>query len=207
MQIPQENSMRERQARNGSRGHSLIEVMIVVVIILVISGISLIKLNPTLQQYHANAGMDQVKAALRQAREIAISNRRSIQVQFVLNPPLQTPGEYVILTQQNQPAGTTVLLTMPIENSDLFQTFGGQPDTPDGFGNGSGIFFGGLNGGPPTMEFQSDGEFTDGNGNFINGTVFLGVTGQPSTARAITVLGTTGRVRSYSISGTTWMVQ
>jgi prepilin-type N-terminal cleavage/methylation domain-containing protein len=207
VQIPQANSKRERRVGNGSRGHSLIEVLIVLVIILVVAGISLIRLNPQMQQYHANASMDAVKGALRQARELAISNRRTIQVQFAQNPAHETPGEYIILTQINVPVGQTVLLTLPIDNSVLFQTFPTMPDTPDGFGDGSGIFFGGVTGGPPVMNFQSDGEFTDGNGNFINGTVFLGVTGQPSTARAVTVLGTTGRVRSYMASGNFWVIQ
>ena len=50
--------------------------------------------------------------------------------------------------------------------------------------------------------FQSDGEFLDG-ATFlpINGTVYLGVTGQTSTARAVTVLGTTGRVRGWKSNG------
>jgi hypothetical protein len=56
------------------------------------------------------------------------------------------------------------------------------------------------------MLFQSDGELVDG-ATFqpINGTVFLGLTAQTATARAITVLGGTGRVRGWKISGNTWM--
>jgi hypothetical protein len=54
------------------------------------------------------------------------------------------------------------------------------------------------------MMYQSDGTFTAlGTGIPINGTVFLAVPNQPTTSRAITILGATGRVRSYHISGTT----
>jgi hypothetical protein len=38
-------------------------------------------------------------------------------------------------------------------------------------------------------------------GNFINGSVFLGQNNTAATARAVTVLGTTGRIRAYNING------
>jgi hypothetical protein len=38
----------------------------------------------------------------------------------------------------------------------------------------------------------------------VNGTVFVGVPGLPYTARAVTILGATGRIRSYHWNGTTW---
>jgi hypothetical protein len=81
----------------------------------------------------------------------------------------------------------------------------GMPDTPDAYGNANPIEFESVANGPVGgMVFQSDGEFLDG-ATFlpINGTVFLGITGQQSTARAVTVLGTTGRVRGWKSTGAT----
>jgi hypothetical protein len=84
-----------------------------------------------------------------------------------------------------------------------------MPDTPDGFGNGYAIEFEGLNGLPVAgMLFQSDGELVDGSTFLpISGTVFIGVTGSNNTtaARAVTVLGTTGRVRGWRSQGSTWV--
>jgi hypothetical protein len=40
-----------------------------------------------------------------------------------------------------------------------------------------------------------------GNNNPINATFFIGVAGKVNTARAVTVLGATGRVRSYFWTG------
>jgi hypothetical protein len=99
-----------------------------------------------------------------------------------------------------------ILLMLPIQNSVVYTTYVGEPDTPDGYGNAAPVYFGGVANGPPAgMVYQSDGTFVvNGIGTPINGTVFLGIPGQPSTARAITVLGTTGRVRSYHISGASW---
>ena len=55
------------------------------------------------------------------------------------------------------------------------------------------------------MLFQSDGELVDG-ATFqpINGTVFLGFPGKNTSARAITVLGGTGRVRGWKGTGANW---
>ena len=56
------------------------------------------------------------------------------------------------------------------------------------------------------MFFQADGTFVNLSGAYVNGTVFLGDTNVVATARAVTVLGTTGRVRSYHITsgGSAW---
>jgi hypothetical protein len=81
----------------------------------------------------------------------------------------------------------------------------GAPDTPDGFGNKGAVEFGGLVGGPPTMLFQSDGTFVDTNGNLMNGTVFIGIPNVPTSGRAVTVVGATGRIRMYKANPTGWM--
>ena len=78
------------------------------------------------------------------------------------------------------------------------------PDTPMGFGNGAPIMFGGIAGGPPIMKFTTNGSFIDAGNTLVNGTVFLGIAGKPSTARAVTILGATGRVRQYHYDGTQW---
>ena len=199
----------EFNARRGgdqARGFSMIEMCVVIAISLVIGAIAIIQARPALMQINANNAKDEVQGALRQARESAISDRRDVQVEFLVNPAGNPPGSYVRLTRIGGACcANTVILMEPISNNVIFTTFAGEPDSPDGFGNGGAIFFGGVVGGPPAgMVYQSDGEFvTSGTGIPINGTVFLGVTGQATTARAITVLGATGRVRSYHISGTT----
>ena len=195
-----------RRGGDQARGFSMIEMCVVIAISLVIAGIAILQAQPALMQIHANTAKDEVQGALRQARETAISDRRDVQVEFLVNPAGNPPGSYVRLTRIGGACcANTVILMMPISNSVIYTTFVGEPDSPDGFGNGGAIYFGGIAGGPPAgMVYQSDGTFvTSGTGIPINGTVFLGVTGQPTTARAITILGATGRVRSYHISGTT----
>ena len=117
------------------------------------------------------------------------------------------------MTERNAPpygpagAGADVVLsTVPIQAPAQFLVNAAAVDTPDNFGNASAIEFEGQNPGPVGgMLFQSDGELIDGlTFQPINGTVFLGVANQPLAARAITVLGSTGRVRGWKFNGVAW---
>src|SRR6267143_579947 len=185
-----------------NRGFTLIETLIVIAMSMTLMAISMFQLQPAMQLFRSRAATDQVKNILRQARELAISERRSVVVQFVGNNTIEL---FQVLEPTNTIASTP-FLTVPLESGVQFMTLSGETDTPDSFGIPStgGIEFGGIAGAPPTgMQFQSDGTFTDGTGNPINGTVFLGSPNANSTAGAVTVLGNTGRVRRdyYSRSG------
>lgn len=200
------------RAIGGEHGFSMIEMVVVIGIIFIVLATALIQLQPSIQQYRANVARDQIQGALRQARELAISQRRYVQVQFNVTPPCPPVAQVpacVALTRLGGPGDPTVLYALPIENSVQFMTFAGMPDTPDGYGvpAGGGIMFGGVVGGPNTMMYQSDGTFVNGAGTTLNGTVFMGIPGFVSTARAVTVLGTTGRVRSYNGIGSAWATQ
>jgi type II secretory pathway pseudopilin PulG len=180
------------------RGFSVIEMMVVVLITMIVAAMALIAMSPTRQQIQADAAMVQVASQLRLARERAIEQRRDVLVSF------DTAANTITLTQQNLPAGSTVLSTIPIQAPAQFMLMPGMSDTPDAFGDKSAIYFEGLSGGPVGMGFQSDGTFIDGAGNLVNGTVFLGIAGVPSSARAITVLGATGKIRMYRAIGSGW---
>lgn len=210
--------------RRTMGGFSIIELLTSMLIILVVAGMAVIEMQPMWQQIQANAGMDQVKSTLRQARELAISERRTIAVQF-LNAATGTaclPSGGILtciaLTQMVVTAGTpptqalaaSPFLVLPIESRVQLRSFTGEPDTPDGFIGSApappnGLYYGSNTGAPATgMAFQSDGTFTDGNGNPINLSLFIGEVGIPSSARAVTVLGNTGRVFAYHGTGTAW---
>jgi len=197
-----------RSVPNHEHGFSLIEMTLVVAIIMVISAIAFIHIMPASQDANCDSAMRQVIVQLRQAREYSIANRRYVQVTF----PVVAGMPEVVITQRNTltaggGAVDTVLSTVPIHAPESFLVFNTLADTPDGYGNGAAIVFQGVSGGPVGgMLFQSDGELVSGTTFLpINGTVFLGLAGQTSTARAVTVLGGTGRVRGWKISGTTWM--
>jgi prepilin-type N-terminal cleavage/methylation domain-containing protein len=187
-----------------ANGFSLIELMVVLTIIFVVSAIAIPMLTTNLQQARVDAEMREVVDTLRQAREYSIANRRYVQISFPANNQIQ-------LTQMNNltpgagganPVLTTLTLAPP-----LVFNLDGMPDTPDAYGNANAIEINGINGGPPAgMYFQSDGQFVAAATYLpINGSLFMGYPGQKSTARAVTILGTTGRVRGWKSSGNaTW---
>lgn len=200
--------MKNREAKSkvarGQHGFSLIELMVVLTIIFIVSAIAVTMLTPNLQQARVDAEMREVLDTFRQAREFSIANRRYVQISFPANNQIQvtqmdnlTPGAGGV-----NPVLTTLTLAPP-----LVFNLDGMPDTPDAYGNGNAIEIAGINGGPPAgMYFQSDGQFVAAATYLpINGTVFMGYPGQQSTARAVTILGTTGRVRGWKSAGnTTW---
>jgi type II secretory pathway pseudopilin PulG len=189
------------------------ELMVVVGLIMVISAMAILEYLPTLQNARFDTAMREVIEQLRQAREYSIENRRYVQVTF---PTVVTAGgtQYeVVLTQRDDltvGAGNInpVLSTVPIQGPAQFALVSGV-DTPDNFSGGpptGPIMFEGLSGGPVGgMLFQSDGELVDGaTFQAINGTVFVGSPGKNTSARAVTVLGGTGRIRGWKGTGTTW---
>jgi prepilin-type N-terminal cleavage/methylation domain-containing protein len=188
---------------NSSRGFSMIELLISILVMGIMIAITIIQMQPVVQQMHANTAMNLVLGQLRSARQLSIAQRRDIQIQFLGNNEIKITE----LPVAGVVGAPRVLSDLFLNPTVSFQLFGGMPDTPDAFGNNFPVTFAGLNGGPPTMMYQSDGTFVDTNGNPINGTVFLGVTRIPTSARAITLLGTTGQVRTYKGNGASWLQQ
>jgi prepilin-type N-terminal cleavage/methylation domain-containing protein len=195
-----------RSRDTKGHGFSIIELLVVVAIIMIISAMAILQLPTALRNSRSDTAMRQVVDQMRQAREYAIANRRYIQISFATVAGLAQ----ITITQKNSlTAGAgpdKVLSVVPIQSPMQFTVFAAKGDTPDGYGNAAAIEFAGLNGGPPAgMYFQSDGELVAAVTYLpINGTVFVGATGDASTARAVTVLGTTGRVRGWNGTGATW---
>ena len=205
------------------RGFSILEMMIVTIVIFIVVAEAVLQLEPAWQQIQANSALNQVKTTLRQARELSISQRRTIIVAFPAagSGACHNSGNVsncITLTLMNvtagspptQTAATTPFLTAPLEGNVKFLTYTGEPDTPDAFIGTpptapNGIYTGSAAGAPTSgMQFESDGTFDNGSGVPINLTIFLGETNLPTTARAITILGNTGRVTWYQGTGKAW---
>jgi hypothetical protein len=113
-----------------------------------------------------------------------------------------------------------VKLNDGISTALQFYVFTSIPNTPMGplgFGNTTAIDLQAVNGGTPNaVMFSTSGGFVGdggvpvanyyavGNNDPVNATIFIGTPSNTATARAITVLGATGRVRSYYWNGTAW---
>lgn len=186
--------MRSKQRESG---FSLIEVIIVVALIGILVAFALINIGAILPGYRANQAMNQVFSQLRGARELAISQRREVQVQFVGANTIQ-------LTEIELVGANVVFPPITWEGGAQFYVFPAMADTPMQFGNCAAVCFENIANGPPTMKFTPGGTFIDGGNTLVDGTIFLGTPGNPLTARAVTILGATGRVRQYHWDGQTW---
>jgi prepilin-type N-terminal cleavage/methylation domain-containing protein len=191
--------MMESCPRMQQKGFTLIEGIMAVALISVVIGMAILGFRGLLQNAKANSGMDQVLSQLRSARERAIAHRCQVLVSFAGNNQLT-------LTEVWFKGVAPPPLTLTFEGNAIYTVFPNLPDVPApyNFGNLAPIYIGGISGGPPVMQFNSTGAFVDGGNTFLNGTIFLGIPGNSSTARAITILGATGRVREYHWNGAAW---
>ena len=175
-------------------GFSLVEIGIVILVISIFAGFALVNIEGIMPGIEANAALSLTVAQMRRGRELAIAGRRNIEVRFLDDNQIQ-------LVRFDVPNGRTVLSTVTLENGVEFLLFSGVPDTPDSFGRGDAVDFGGSN----TLIFLSDGTLVDDAGNPVHGSVFLGLPDHPETARAVTMVGATGRVRGYRWTGSSWI--
>ena len=76
----------------------------------------------------------------------------------------------------------------------------GPATTLDVFGNGVAVNFGAAT----TVKFSPDGMLLDQTGNILNGSVFISTSNLSWSARAVTIMGATGRVRGYRWNGVRW---
>ena len=174
-------------------GFTLVELVMVAALGTILMAITSVSIGHVLESTRGDAALAGVLSQLRQARDLAISRRRTIRVDFV------APNE-VRTTQLDIPSGTTLVGQFFLEGNVTFAQFATVPDTPDGFGAAAAVDFG-----SETPYFVVDGMLVDRSGAPLSGTVFLGLENEPLSARAVTVFGGTGHVRGYSWNGTSWM--
>ena len=203
--------------RKGSaeRGFSFLELVVVVGIITILAAFAVISTTSSTFNSRANAATDSVITQLRVARQMAISMRRNVLVQI-------TAPNQIQLTVETLPGENPATPIAPVYLNDnaqggaQFYLFQGLPDTPMNFGNSQAISFAPASGGAAGLSvmFSTSGTLvgstltsgfaTVGNNNPVNATLFIGLPGHQNTARAVTVLGATGRVRSYYWTGSSW---
>jgi type II secretory pathway pseudopilin PulG len=197
------------QLFRAEAGFSAVELVVVIAIAITLSAIAVVAFQPALKNAQGDAAMRQTLDAIRQARQYAITNRRYVQLTFSTGSPAT-----ITATQRNDIPitagfGTTnpVLFTISIEGPGTFYLANTTPDTPDAFGKCAPICIENTSGGPTSIFFQSDGEFVDGTYNSMNGSLFLGSSGVPTSYRAVSVMGSTGRVRAWKYNGAAWSQQ
>ncbi|MGA7320995.1 MAG: type II secretion system protein [Candidatus Sulfotelmatobacter sp.] len=207
-------------ASTKTSGYSLLEMIITVSIALILCAVTFIAFQPILNQGHINSAYDTTLMALRNTRNLAITQSHEYYVNF--NPAGFPAGTIQI---QYQPPAVGAGAAPPLEQvttysipSDVsFAVQAGFPaSAPDGFGAGvNPIDFGQTLAGEPFfyVVFMPDGSSQDNLGNYNSGVVYLTRPGDNiyNSSRAITVWGATGRIRGWRLAQqagvATWVQQ
>lgn len=213
---------RSRHERNfmtssKSRGFSLLELMIVVLIGFTVASMSVMALMPLFNRAHMDTAYDTTLMAMRNARHLAITQSHQYYVNFT--PAVGAVPPQIQITYQ-PPAAVVGGILPPVQQvmvyslpTDInFAVMAGMPATaPDGFGTGlvpidfgQGLGAGSLN----YVCFMPDGSAQDNLGNFNSGIIYMV---RPAdtvySARAITVWGATGRMRGWRLYPSGWVQQ
>jgi len=176
-----------RGRASSQQGFSLLETMVTLTIAAIVGGMATANLVAARRAIQGDGAMRMVMTQLNTAREMAITQRRLMEVQFA-------GGNIVRVVRHETPGNaTTTVATAILESRAQFALTPNVPDTPDAFGTAAPVSFGLAQ----AVMFNTDGTLIDTNGSPVNGSVFLAITGQPESTRAVTVLGSTGRVRGY----------
>jgi prepilin-type N-terminal cleavage/methylation domain-containing protein len=199
-------------ASTKNRGFSLLELMITVSIGLTLAAVTFISMRPMLNSIHVDSAYDTTLMALRNTRNLAITQGHEYYVNF--NPAgfpvgtiqVQYQPPPLILGGIAPPIQQVITYTIPTDMSFAVQA-GFPANTPDGFGTGiTAIDFGQALAGAPLnyVVFMPDGSsqaFVVGNtGNYNSGVLYITrPAADLSYSRAITVWGATGRIRGWRL--------
>ena len=164
--------------------------MLTVAIAVTVGSVAIAQYSNVRRSMAGDGAMRIVMGQLTRAQQLATQQRRNIEVQFV-------GGNWIKLLRHELDGTTTPIGNVALEGSMQYALLSSVPDTPDAFGNSGALAFGGAT----IIQFTSDGTLADQSGNPLNGTVFLSVGGQVSSLRAVTIMGTTGRIRAYRAAG------
>jgi Tfp pilus assembly protein FimT len=170
--------------------------MMTLAIIGIVCATAYVSFSNALPNIRADSAMQLLEVQLRQAREVSVDQRRNVTVTF------QGTAE-TVTARVNLDASTTQLSDYFLPYGMVYTLFTGVGDTPDGYGNAHAVTFG-CTSLPCTITFLSDGSVLDGLGGSLNGSVFIGKAGQSTTARAVTILSATGKIKGYRYSGSAW---
>jgi prepilin-type N-terminal cleavage/methylation domain-containing protein len=200
-------------------GYSMLELMIVISILLILTAVTDISLQPALKQEHVTNAFNLTISAMRRARDQAASDMQIYVLTF--GGPVAGVNGGSITMNQTTPAGPQMFSwTLPPEvayraEAGIPNSSVNPPTTPDGFGVAANAIdfdwgpYGAGNGN--TIYFYPDGSARDANGNINNGVIYLDIPGQLPTCRAISLWGFTGRIRGwqlYQVAGVwTWVQQ
>ena len=209
--------------QKSDRGFSMLEMLITISILMIVAGVTLVSLQPAIQQNHVNTAYETTLEVIRTYRNQAITKSNRYQIVFapsVPGPPVTPATMTVWFLGTGVPVAPApvVVATYQLPTDINFAVLAGFPTAaakvPDGFGVGAtAIDFDqppGV-GGQNYVMFMPDGSSQDLLGNWNSGVLYLIYGSNLLDSRAVTVFGPTGRIRGWrlnTVAGvSTWVQQ
>ena len=193
------------------RGFSTIELLIVMAIGLVVTGIALVSIAPSVKKSKSDIARELVLGEMRRAHERAIDERRIYRVTFV--------APRTILVEVGTPANLKARISgiasagfaqaqapLDLPQSIQFSVVSGIPTAagavPDGFGTGTNPIDFDVNNGGSAIEiyFQPDGRALDAFNRLNDGVVYIADPNELLSSRAVSLYGSTGRVKGWYLA-------
>jgi len=208
-------------------GFTFLELMLTIAIAAILAGLAVFGINEVFPAMRADSAMYRVQESLREARMLAMSDKHSVRLEFSAAgngiSAMIMAGNNLDEFDENSWAGISVMVerandpSMRLEGGHRFITWSGssdsarsaldtsrvayEPDPNEDIASGGGGFV-----------FKPDGMLTSINDIFnpINGTIFIGPpagANDPTNrlARAVTILGSTGRINGWRWRNGEWV--
>jgi prepilin-type N-terminal cleavage/methylation domain-containing protein len=179
-------------------GFSLTELLVTLAVLMTGGAIAVMNISGAVRGSHVETAYQNTLDQLRFARQVAIDKRTVCRVDFA------APGT-VSVTQAFADGTPVQTETITLPPDVQYTVVAGMPTpptpTPDNLGNGAtAIDFDRVAGGSgTTIYFQPDGSALDAAGRTNDGVIYVARPNELTGARAITLLGTTGRIRGWRL--------
>ena len=196
---------RVNQCRQAQRGFSLIELIMVIAIVLIITAGALIQFTPVLKSARAENALQTTLGQVRNARGLAIDQRRKYRLSFLASRTIQLDQVVVDPATNIQSFLFVSTIDLPVDTEFIAITgipTSGSGTTPDSLPTtGAAIDFDlDFGGGGTQIFFQPDGRALDAAGRLNNGVVYVARSGELMSSRAVSILGATGRVKGWHLT-------
>jgi len=193
------------------RGFSVVEMMIVVMIIMIVTGTAFIQIAPALKNAKADAALQTTLGQMRRAHERAVDQRQVYRVSF--NAPRTIQLDRVDIDPITLAKAYVLQSTIDLPTDISFSVVTGIPNTattvPDGYGNGTVAidFDKDFGGGGTQIYFQRDGRALDLQNRLNNGVIYMCRPGEATSCKAVSLMGATGRSKGWRLNpaGNGWM--
>jgi prepilin-type N-terminal cleavage/methylation domain-containing protein len=184
------------ETRCPPRGFTIVEILMVVVLIGLIAGFAIPRLN--LGAYRVNGGARSLTALLARAQRLAVTSQYDVNVLF--DTDSNSVRVHEDADNDNAIDNNERVRRYPLGDGVVFG-LGGAPQRPAGAGP---VTFTRQLGGVPELIFRRDGSASENGAIYITTPNALEA-GRAKDARSIEVVRATGRPQWYTYTGTAWV--